>query len=670
MWNPNLATFSKLAQSDKTFNIVNGIFNFNLFPNPYQLSKALATLVRENDWKTYTIIYETDDGLIRLQELLKVYNPKDPPVMYRKLGPGPDYRSVLKQIRAKNVLQIILDCKTDNIVNILLQAKEVKLLEEYHAYLLTSLDARTIDFSVLGDIKTNISIINIMNQNGLEKAIRNWELETYQPVQLSSKDIKINTALMYDALNLFINSYSQLDRSEELYVKPLNCDPHAISSHGYPLAAFIAKKNMTFGRLLGPPLSGPIAFNKFGQRSSFQLEIMELKNHKFRVTGTWDSNNPNMINSTITSEDREKEKVQEISGRMFKVVSRIGPPYLMRKPPIEGRPYVGNNRFEGFAMDLIDEICKILNCTYQFEIVPDNNYGSYDPKKKSWNGLIGYLLDRKADLAICDLTTTYERRKAVDFTNPFMTLGISILYAKPNKPPPEILAFTNPLSLDIWLYMATGFIIMSLIIYMAARLNPDEWENPHPCDPNPVELENVWNLKNCFWLTLGSILGQGCDILPKGISTRMVTGMWWFFSMIMSACYTANLAAFLTMERMGPTIKSAEDLASQTKIKYGCVRGGATSSFFKDSNVTTYHKMWVSMESADPSVFEKSNDDGVKRVLSSRGAYAFLMESSTIEYEMARHCELVQVGHWLDTKGYGIAMPTSEYYLLLTQKNR
>nr|AWT23321.1 IR14 [Hycleus phaleratus] len=210
--------------------------------------------------------------------------------------------------------------------------------------------------------------------------------------------------------------------------------------------------------------------------------------------------------------------------------------------------------------------------------------------------------------------------------------------------------------------MATGFIIMSLIIYMAARLNPDEWQNPHPCDPNPVELENVWNLKNCFWLTLGSILGQGCDILPKGISTRMVTGMWWFFSMIMSACYTANLAAFLTMERMGPTIKSAEDLASQTKIKYGCVRGGATSSFFKDSNVTTYHKMWVSMESADPSVFEKSNDDGVKRVLSSRGAYAFLMESSTIEYEMARHCELVQVGHWLDTKGYGIAMPTNAPY--------
>lgn len=30
---------------------------------------------------------------------------------------------------------------------------------------------------------------------------------------------------------------------------------------------------------------------------------------------------------------------------------------------------------------------------------------------------------QKADLAVCDLTITYERRRAVDFTMPFMTLG-------------------------------------------------------------------------------------------------------------------------------------------------------------------------------------------------------------------------------------------------------
>lgn len=61
----------------------------------------------------------------------------------------------------------------------------------------------------------------------------------------------------------------------------------------------------------------------------------------------------------------------------------------------------------------------------------------------------------------------------------------------------------------------------------------------------------------------------------------MLSGMWWFFSLILLSSYTANLAAFLTMERMGPTIESAEDLAKQSKIKYGGVSGGSTLEFFK-----------------------------------------------------------------------------------------
>lgn len=142
----------------------------------------------------------------------------------------------------------------------------------------------------------------------------------------------------------------------------------------------------------------------------------------------------------------------------------------------------------------------------------------------------------------------------------------------------------------------------------------------------------------------------------------MVLGMWWFFCLIITASYTANMAAFLTMERMGPTIESAEDLAKQTKIKYGAVENGATSSFFEKSNFSTYHRMWVNMQSQDESVFVKSNNDGVKRVLTSKGMYAFLMESSSIEYEIAKNCDLMQVGSWLDSKGYGIAMPVSEYY--------
>lgn len=63
----------------------------------------------------------------------------------------------------------------------------------------------------------------------------------------------------------------------------------------------------------------------------------------------------------------------------------------------------------------------------------------------------------------------------------------------------------------------------------------------------------------------------------------MVAGIWWFFTMIMISSYTANLAAFLTIERVESPISSVDDLAKQTKIKYGIVGSGSTLAFFRVS---------------------------------------------------------------------------------------
>lgn len=79
----------------------------------------------------------------------------------------------------------------------------------------------------------------------------------------------------------------------------------------------------------------------------------------------------------------------------------------------------------------------------------------------------------------------------------------------------------------------------------------------------------------------------------RGNSTRLVAGMWYFFALIMLASYTANLAAFLTMDRMEATIESAEDLAKQTKIKYGVLEGGSSAAFFKVSKVKFLYNIFV-----------------------------------------------------------------------------
>jgi len=53
-------------------------------------------------------------------------------------------------------------------------------------------------------------------------------------------------------------------------------------------------------------------------------------------------------------------------------------------------------------------------------------------------------------------------------------------------------------------------------------------------------------------------------------------------------------------------------------------------------------------------------DIGVDRVVKSKRQYAFLMESTTIEFEMERNCEIDKIGGLIDNKGYGIALPRSK----------
>lgn len=74
-----------------------------------------------------------------------------------------------------------------------------------------------------------------------------------------------------------------------------------------------------------------------------------------------------------------------------------------------------------------------------------------------------------------------------------------------------------------------------------------------------------------------------CYLFDSGIATRMIAGLWWFFTLIMVSSYTANLAAFLTVESLYTPIKSIEDLAGQNVIKYGAKQGGATANFFRVS---------------------------------------------------------------------------------------
>lgn len=66
----------------------------------------------------------------------------------------------------------------------------------------------------------------------------------------------------------------------------------------------------------------------------------------------------------------------------------------------------------------------------------------------------------------------------------------------------------------------------------------------------------------------------------RALSTRFIISSWYFFTLIMMSSYTANLAAFLTVENTRFPFETIEELSEQNKIAYGCLANGSTHKFF------------------------------------------------------------------------------------------
>ena len=84
-----------------------------------------------------------------------------------------------------------------------------------------------------------------------------------------------------------------------------------------------------------------------------------------------------------------------------------------------------------------------------------------------------------------------------------------------------------------------------------------------------------------------------------------------------------------------------------------------------ESFIVCLQKMWEFMSENKEEVMVGSNAEGIGKVVAEDGRYAFMMESSSIQYIIERNCLITQIGGNLDTKGYGIAMSNPIYKSLL-----
>ncbi|XP_068613662.1 glutamate receptor ionotropic, kainate 3-like [Brachionichthys hirsutus] len=628
-------------------------FYANLYPDYSSLSYAILDLVQFLKWKTATVVYDDSTGLIRLQELIMAPSRYNIRLKIRQLPlDTQDARPLLKEMKRSREFRIIFDCSHQMAAQILKQAQTMGMMTEYYHYIFTTLDLMAIDlepYRFCGVNMTGFRILNVDNPQ-VASIVEKWSMERQLPPKPDSGLLEgimtTDAALTYDAVHIVSVSYQH---APQMTVNSLQCHRHKPWRFGGRFMSFIKESHWD-------GLTGRLSFNKTtGLRTDFDLDIISLKEDGLEKVGKWSVSGG--LNITEVPTRKGVNITDSLANRSLIISTILEEPYVMLKK--SDKALVGNDRFEGFCIDLLKELANVLGFTYEIRLVPDGKYGSQD-EKGQWNGMIRELIEHRADLAVAPLTITYTRTKVIDFSKPFMSMGISILYRKPNVTKNGFFSFLNPMTPDIWVYILLAYLGVSCVLFVIARFSPYEWYDAHPCNPGSDVVENNFTLLNSFWFGVGSLMQQGSELMPKALSTRIIGGIWWFFTLIIISSYTANLAAFLTVERMDSPMDSADDIAKQTKIEYGVVKDGATMTFFKKSKVSTFEKMWAFMSSKPSTSLVKSIEDGIQRVVKSD--YALIMESTTIDYITRRDCNLTQVGGLIDSKGYGIGTPLGSPY--------
>ncbi|KAI6240078.1 Glutamate receptor 1 [Aphelenchoides fujianensis] len=558
----------------------------------------------------------------------------------------------------------------------------------YH-YVMANFDFLPYDIEMFQNGQINITGFQIIDRESIEydHLKRFVHQLKFDSLSEHNYDLQARLAFVHDAVlvaktalegtlrrndSLFHHNF----RHGELYnygFPGLYCYPNADRRNpGRPFAAF--EHGRTILRELHSlrltetegALTGNIEFDRYGRRKNFLVTVIDL------VSDSMSSFNKKEVHLRVEAIVRLPEQPngrpahpQAAGGRpeerIVRVVTALVEPFVMIKRDCEfsnSSECQGNARFEGYCIDLL-KLLNDRNSNFNYEIFigKDNKYG-VKQEDGSWDGLIGYLLRGDADAAVASLTINQDRERVVDFSKPYMTTGISIMIKKPDKQEFSVFSFMQPLSTEIWMYIIFAYVGVSVVIFLVSRFSPYEWRVEEMANGG-FTISNDFSVYNCLWFTLAAFMQQGTDTCHgNSISGRIASSAWWFFTMIIVSSYTANLAAFLTLEKMQTPIESVEDLAKQTKIKYGIQQGGSTAQFFKFSSVQTYQRMWRFMESQVPSVFTNNYAEGIERVRTHKGRYAFLLEATANEYANTRKpCDTMKVGANLNSVGYGVATP-------------
>uniref|UniRef100_A0A8P4KHJ5 Glutamate receptor n=1 Tax=Dicentrarchus labrax TaxID=13489 RepID=A0A8P4KHJ5_DICLA len=480
------------------------------------------------------------------------------------------------------------------------------------------------------------------------------------------QNLEVSNLYLYDSVLMLANAfYRKLEDRKWHSMASLNCIRKSTKpwNGGWSMLETIQKGNIT-------GLTGTMDFKDSGSNSHVQFEILgssfsETFGKDIKRLATWDSIHG--LNGSL----KESRIENGMQGVTVKVVTLLEDPFVMVAENILGQP----KRYKGFSIDVLDALAKILGFKYEIYQVADSKYGSQLPNG-SWNGMIGDLINKRADLAVSAITITPERENVVDFSKRYLDYSVGILLRKPEEKI-NIFSLFAPFDLAVWACIAAAIPVVGVLIFLLNRLQALRSSSTQNAPPGqPTNGMGSGTLHSAIWIVYGAFVHQGGDGVVGSVALRIVMGSWWLFTLIVCSSYTANLAAYLTVSRMDHAIRSFQDLARQIDVDYGTVRDSAVYDYFRNKGTnpleqdSTYAELWRTISKNNGMDYSVSSpSEGIRKA--KKSPYAFLWDMAVLEYAALTDddCTITVSGNSMSSKGYGIAMQHgSPYRDLFSQK--
>uniref|UniRef100_A0A3Q0RC19 Glutamate receptor ionotropic, NMDA 2C n=1 Tax=Amphilophus citrinellus TaxID=61819 RepID=A0A3Q0RC19_AMPCI len=309
---------------------------------------------------------------------------------------------------------------------------------------------------------------------------------------------------------------------------------------------------------------------------------------------------------------------------------------------------------KGFCIDILKRLAKIVGFTYDLYLVTNGKHG----KKIDgvWNGMIGEVVYKRADMAIGSLTINEERSEVVDFSVPFVETGISVMVSRSNGTVSPS-AFLEPYSPAVWVMMFVMCLtVVAVTVFIFEFFSPVGYNRS--LQTGKKAGGSTFTIGKSVWLLWAIVFNNSVPVEnPRGTTSKIMVLIWAFFAVIFLASYTANLAAFMIQEEYIDTVSGLSDKKFQhpeeqyPPLKFGTVPNGSTEKNIR-SNYPDMHQYMGKYN-------QKGVEDAILNLKTGK-LDAFIYDAAVLNY-MARKdegCKVMTIGSGkvFATTGYGIAL--------------